>query len=420
MKTTLTNQTISWLDEQNKLGNLIIKPDYQRKPVWSLRHKVYFIDTILRGLPIPKMYIRQKIKRTKKSTKTVYEVVDGQQRIRTILEYIHGDFVYSKKYHPKPEEFLEDFEDMGFKNLPSEIQNDFLSYELPIEMITQATDDEIRDMYIRLNLNTIKLTKQEIRNAMFTGDFKELAYSLAEDPFWLENRIVSQSDIRRMRDAEYVSELLMAMLWGPQDKKKRLDECYAKYETMDKDQKETLRRDFLYIVTKIKEILPDLKTTRFKNKSDFYSLFYVFYEFKKLGYRFPKNMDAIRDTLIEIHKSVSLGLSSPDPNMVKYYEGCVNSPDSLRNRKFRINLLRELLKPLFIETDDRRFFTEAQKQFIWHNSPNKICAICGKEIERYEDYEPDHKIPWSKGGPTSITNAQLVHKTCNRKKGAKT
>jgi len=420
MRTTLTNQTISWLDEQNRLGNLIIKPDYQRKPVWSLRHKVYFIDTLLRGLPIPKLYMRQKIKRTTKRNKTMYEVVDGQQRVRTILEYIKGDFKYTKKYHPKPEEFLVDFEDMAFQELPSKIQEELLSYELPVEMITQATDDEIRNMYIRLNLNTIKLTKQEIRNAMFTGDFKDLAYSLAEDPFWLENKIVSQGDIRRMRDAEYVSELLMAMLWGPQDKKKRLDECYAKYETMEEDQKETLRRSFLYIIGKIKEILPDLKTTRFKNKGDFYSLFYAFYEFRNTGYFFPSDSTPIRETLIEIHKSASLGLNSPDPSIIKYYEGCLNSPDSLRNRRYRIELIKNLLKPLFIETDDRRFFTEQQKQFIWHNSPNKICAICGKEIKRYDDYEPDHKIPWSKGGHTSITNAQLVHKICNRKKGAKT
>jgi len=418
MRTTLTNQTISWLEEQNKLGNLQIKPDYQRKPVWSLRHKVYFIDTLLRGLPIPKLYIR--IKRISKGNKTIYEVVDGQQRIRTILEYIKGDFEYARKYHPKPEEFLEDFEDMTFQDLPSDVQENFLSYELPVEMITQATDDEVRNMYIRLNLNTIKLTKQEIRNAMFTGDFKDLAYSLAEDPFWLENRIVSQGDIRRMRDAEYVSELLMAMLWGPQDKKKRLDECYAKYETMEGEQKETIRRDFLYIINKIKDILPDLKTTRFKNKSDFYSLFYAFYDFKRSGYRFPTDSSPIRDTLLEIHKSASLGLDSPDPNMVKYYEGCVNSPDSLKNRKYRIDLIKNMLKPLFIETDERRFFTEQQKQFIWHNSPEKICAICGKKIQKYEDYEPDHKIPWSKGGPTSITNAQLVHKTCNRKKGNRT
>jgi len=331
----------------------------------------------------------------------MYEVVDGQQRVRTILEYIKGDFKYTKKYHPKPEEFLVDFEDMAFQELPSKIQEELLSYELPVEMITQATDDEIR-------------------NAMFTGDFKDLAYSLAEDPFWLENKIVSQGDIRRMRDAEYVSELLMAMLWGPQDKKKRLDECYAKYETMEEDQKETLRRSFLYIIGKIKEILPDLKTTRFKNKGDFYSLFYAFYEFRNTGYFFPSDSTPIRETLIEIHKSASLGLNSPDPSIIKYYEGCLNSPDSLRNRRYRIELIKNLLKPLFIETDDRRFFTEQQKQFIWHNSPNKICAICGKEIKRYDDYEPDHKIPWSKGGHTSITNAQLVHKICNRKKGAKT
>jgi len=220
-----------------------------------------------------------------------------------------------------------------------------------------------------------------------------------------------------MQDAEYISELLMRMQWGLQDKKKRLDECYSSYETMDVSQKKILRNGFVYIIKKIKEIFPDLKSTRFKNKSDFYSLFYLLYDLKKLGFRFPSDIKPIRDSLIEVHKSASLGLDSPDPIMRKYYEGCVNSPDSLRNRKYRVDILMGLLRPLFIETDDRRFFTKEQKQFIWHNVAKKVCKICDKTIKKYDDYEPDHVIPWSKGGPTSITNAQLVHKECNRKKG---
>ena len=417
METSLTNLLISWLEEQNTLGNLIIRPFYQRKPVWSLRHKVYFIDTILRKLPIPKLYLYQQSIQSKRGIKTKYSVVDGQQRIRTILEYLDGKFEYSRRYHPKPDEFIDFYEDKTFQDLPSSIQQDFLRYPLPVEMITKATKDKIQNMYIRLNLSTVKLTPQEIRNAMFTGDFKKLAYSLAEDKFWLENKIVSQIDIRRMRDAEYVSEILMAMLWGPHDKKKKLNDCYAACENMDPDQLQSLRRDFIYTSSKIIEILPDLKTTRFKNKGDFYSLFYILYNFKKLGYKYPKDLTSINKTLIEIHKSVSLGLESPNPAMVKYFEVCVNSPDSFRNRVYRNSLLEKLLKPLFLETDERRLFTEEQKQFIWHNSRDKVCVICGKTIDKYEDYESDHKIPWSKGGPTSITNAQLVHKECNRRKG---
>lgn len=417
MKTTLTNQPISWLGEQNSFGNLVIKPYYQRKPVWSIRHKVYFIDTILRGLPIPKLYVYQKISKTKKSLKTKYEVVDGQQRIRAILEYLQGDFRYSKKYHPKPEDFLEEYKDETFQDLPSETQQNFLGYELPVQIINRVAEGEINNMYIRLNLNTINLNKQEIRNAMFTGDFKKLVEFLVKDTFWSDEKIISKGDIRRMRDAEYISELLMSMLWGSQDKKKRLDECFSTNETMEVSQKKFLRNGFIYIVKKIKEIFPDLKSTRFKNKSDFYSLFYLLYDLKKLGFRFPSDIKPIRDSLIEVHKSASLGMDSPDPIMRKYYEGCVNSPDSLRNRKYRVDILMGLLKPLFIETDERRSFTKEQKQFIWHNVAKKVCKICDKTIKKYDDYEPDHVIPWSKGGPTSITNAQLLHKECNRKKG---
>ena len=52
-------------------------------------------------------------------------------------------------------------------------------------------------------------------------------------------------------------------------------------------------------------------------------------------------------------------------------------------------------------------------------SKEKRCVICGKIVERYEDYEPDHKIPWSKGGPTTIENAQITHRDCNKRKSNK-
>lgn len=416
MESTLQGQNIGWLDEQDRLGNLVISPPYQRRFVWSQRHKVYFIDTLLRDLPIPKLYLQQKIRTTQRGgRKTKYYVVDGQQRIRAILDFLSGDLTYSRRYHPKTQEFLEEYEDMGFQDLPRRAQRRFLGYSLPTEMITQASTRDIKDMYIRLNLNTMKLSKQEIRNAMFDGDFKKLAYSLGNDPFWQNQRVASRWDIRRMRDVEYISELLMAMLQGIQDKKKKLDDCYAQNETMDEDVKANLQRDIGFIKTNIEEILPRLRTTRFKNKGDFYSLFMSFYRFHQEGLRFPSDLTPIRETLLELNRMVSRDAESE--NLLTYFEGCSNSPDSMRNRRFRIRLLDGLLRPLFVETDERRNFTEEQKQFIWHREDEKTCAICNEMVDSYDDYQPDHEIPWSRGGPTSVTNGRITHQRCNIGRG---
>jgi len=414
------NAPISFFNEQRQRGNVKLSPKYQRRLVWPVSHKVYLIDTILKGLPIPKFFVQLIV--DPKTGKTIYNVVDGQQRLNAIFEFIDGKFSLSRRHHPFPEQLEEEIEDCTFQDLPKEYQEKFWSYLLTVEQLINATENEIRDMFVRLNKNNVRLNPQELRNALYEGDFKKLVYELADEwaeDFFLKNKILSLASIRRMGDAEFVSELLVAVLYGIQDKKKKLDKYYADNEEMDEREVRFLRRTFNKIINLIINIFgDDLKTTRFKNKSDFYSLFYVLFELLKEGYKFDENIfEEIKKVLIDVHKEAKL--ESNNPIMVKYYEVTVNSPDAESSRKFRHKVLRELIEPLLIKTDKRRFFTETQKQFIWHMSKDKRCAICGKIVKRYEDYEPDHIIPWSKGGLTTIENAQITHRNCNKRKSNK-
>lgn len=360
-----------------------------------------------------------------KTGKTIYNVVDGQQRLNAIFEFIDGKteegkpFELSKKYYPFPEQFDDELEGVTFKTLPKPLQETFWSYTLACEQLRNANPSEIKEMFVRLNKNNVKLNNQELRNALYEGDFKKLAYNIANEfgDFFLENKILPLSSIRRMIDAEYVSELLCCMMYGIQDKKKKLDKYYADNEEMDEleimELNKTVRKIIDDIISKIFSE-NDLKTTRFRNKADFYSLFFVIFEFLKEGYRFDIDLNEVKKILIEVHKEARL--ESTNPSMVKYYEVTVNSPDSESSRKFRSKILKELIKPLLIKTDERRLFTETQKQFIWHISKDKTCAICNKKVDKYEDYEPDHKIPWSKGGLTTIENGQITHRYCNKSK----
>mgnify|MGYP006144613589 FL=1 len=80
------NDILSWKDN----GELVLSPKYQRNKVWNLNAKSYLIDTILRGYPIPQIFIRQQIDIS--TRKTIREVIDGQQRIAAILEYFDNQF----------------------------------------------------------------------------------------------------------------------------------------------------------------------------------------------------------------------------------------------------------------------------------------------------------------------------------------
>ena len=289
MRTNLTSTPISTLNEQNTLGNIDLQPKkYQRRLVWPFKSKVYLIDSIMQGLPIPKFFLQIKIDPT--TGKTVYDMVDGQQRLSTIFEFINGktsdgnDFVLTKKNHPQPSKFLAELEGLTFATLPSHMQQKFWLYKLSMEELTDATEDEIIDMFVRLNLNNAKLTDQEIRNALFQGEFKKMAYELSSeyaDDFYLKYGILSVTNIKRMVDAEFTSELLGSILRGITNKKDKLDEFYRDYDSMEPDDVVKTKKIFRSVFSLIESIMgDDLKTTRFNNKSDFYSIFYLLFNLK--------------------------------------------------------------------------------------------------------------------------------------------
>lgn len=426
MRTNLNGKQISEVNDLNTQGKVNLDPDYQRRPVWSFKSKVYLIDTILQNLPIPKFFIQNKVDLS--TGKSIYDVVDGQQRLTAIFELIAGqtsddkprEFILSKKQHPKPETFPDRLEGLSFKSLPEDLLKTFWTYKLSFEELEDASEQEIKDMFIRLNLSGAKLNPQELRNAAYNGDFKQMVYSLADeyDDYLVDNKILSASSVKRMGDAEFVSELMAAMVRGLQDKKKSLNQIYADLDSMDDDDVNEWKKSFRSTMSVLDKILDeDIKSTRFKNKNDFYSLFYVLFDLKSnKNYKIDSSLHApMKDVLIELSKNVFL--ESPNPRMVTYHDSASNAGDTIKNRRYRHEILLELLEPFCIKRDERRNFSEFERQFLWHSSTEKKCKICDREIDSYDDYQIDHKIAWDNGGLTNLGNAQLAHRACNQAKG---
>lgn len=427
MTTSLNSKPISEIHEQYTLNNVDLQPRYQRRLVWPFQNKVYLIDSILQGLPLPKFFLRMRIDSL--TGKTLYEMVDGQQRLATIFEFIRGmtsdnkPFVLSRKSHPKQDSFLSELEGHTFSTLPQELQQRFWLYKLSMEELTSATEEEIKDMFVRLNLSNVKLNSQELRNATFQGDFKKMVYGLAEefaDEYYLKYKILSVSNIKRMLDAEFTSELVAAMMRGITNKKDRLDEIYNDYDQMDQDEVARTEKAFRAIFQLVESIMgDDLFATRFKNKTDFYSLFYMLYS---IVYKQKLKIDGsvhskIRSVLVEL--SVEATDTASNPQVLKYFVSAVNSGDSEANRTYRHQYLLELIKPLCTARDPKRLFSDSEKQFLWHRSPKKSCGVCKKIIKSYSDCEIDHIVPWSSGGRTDLSNGQITHARCNRIKSSK-
>ena len=132
------NDFVEW----DKQGQLELNPSFQRRQVWSDKAKSYLMDTILRGKPIPKIFIRQRINVTTK--KSLREVVDGQQRLRSILSFIKDGFEVSKRQNKA-------CGGCRFSQLPEDIQSQVLSYELSVDLLINLPDSEVLDIFGRLN-----------------------------------------------------------------------------------------------------------------------------------------------------------------------------------------------------------------------------------------------------------------------------
>ena len=255
--------------EWNERKELELQPKFQRRSVWSDKAKSYLMDTIIRGKPIPKIFMRQDI--DPKTRKTVRQVVDGQQRLRTIFAYLQDGFKISKVHNP-------DYGGKFCSELPSDIHGAILKYELSVDLLLDTPDKEVLDIFARLNSYAVKLNAQELRNSKYFGPFKQTAYSLGFEfiTFWTQNGIFTDAQIMRMDEAELVSELLIAMMDGI--KSRKAIESY--YKKCDDDLKggAKLMHEFRKTMDAIGAVSQGLlKGTRFASPVLFYSLFCSFY-----------------------------------------------------------------------------------------------------------------------------------------------
>ena len=218
------NYSIHDFEEWNEKGELDIAPKFQRRDVWSDKARSYLVDTIVRGKPIPKIYMRQDINPTTRRTKR--EIVDGQQRLKTVLSFIKDGFKISRAHH-------EDFRGKYFSGLDQDTQRDFLNYEFVVDLLQDMPDNDIYDIFARMNTFTEKLKPQELRNAKWFGEFKSSVYLLANEfvTFLEANEMFTPKQILRMAEAEFISELLLAMQEGIRAGSRAvIDKCYKDYD----------------------------------------------------------------------------------------------------------------------------------------------------------------------------------------------
>jgi len=216
-------------------GMLDITPKFQRRPVWRTPARSYFLDTMLRGMTVPPLYLRLTQNETK--TKPIRQVVDGQQRMRSVLDFINDDFKLSKTLNAA-------WAGKRFSELSPDEKARIKGFKFSSEIFGGISDEQVLEVFCRLNMNGVPLNKQELRNGKYFGFFKQTAYTLAFEylQFWRKNRIFTELSLARMLEVELTSELLIAGNSGMQDKKTSLDSFYQDLEEKYPDQERDSKR----------------------------------------------------------------------------------------------------------------------------------------------------------------------------------
>lgn len=171
MEIVQTTFTVADYCERLKKNDIIVNWKYQRSSkVWPSQAQSFLIESILLGFPVPALYLFQKTDRI--SRRTVREIIDGQQRTVAVRAFYDGDLRLSKTLE------FEEAAGRTYFELDHRLQERFLSYGLDVSLFVNTEEEEVREVFRRINSYEVPLNAEEQRHAQWQGEFKWLIYHL--------------------------------------------------------------------------------------------------------------------------------------------------------------------------------------------------------------------------------------------------
>jgi Protein of unknown function DUF262/HNH endonuclease len=385
------------------------QPDYQRPAVWDLAQKQLLIDTILRGCDVPKIYWRKV-----QANPDKYEVVDGQQRIRTVWGFQAGEFALAKNIDPIG---TDDVKGLKYEDLPDDLRLQFDTYNIDVVIVSETDEDEVREMFLRLQ-NGTTLKAQEKRNAM-PGSMRDFVKSLAGHKLFANAGFTNS---RYTFDLIAAQMVLVEVAGGSTNVKNAdLNKMYRDHKDFDPkgDKARKVKRVMDFLVAAFPEKTPNLER---------YSLLSLYMMTSHLLDRYAfqaRQMDLANWFIafeVQRRADEELPIEDRDPELITYHEKTSHSTDAKDSLEWRHDfLLRKFLEayPDVELKDDQRLFTHDQRMAIYRRDKG-MCQLhikCDGVKCDWDNWEADHVKPWAKGGRTTVINGQVACLACNPSKG---
>jgi len=331
-------------------GKLDIRPPYQREFIYKDKQRDDVINSLTKDFPLNVMYwsVREDGN---------FEVIDGQQRTISVCQYVKGDFSING---------------LAFHNLTKDKQEQILNYRLMIYFCS-GTDSERLEWFRIINIAGIKLTDQELRNAVYAGSWVSDVKRYFSKPGCPAYGIASDYPTGSANRQEYLET---AIDWISEGQ----IESYMSEHQHDQNAS-ALWIYFQAVITWVSTTFT--KKRKFTKGVDWGALYNVY-------------KDKKHDTKKIEEETAKLIL---DDDVTK----------------------KSGIYPFILTRDEKhlsiRAFSDAIKQKVFEKQKGK-CVKCKKKFELNE-MEADHIKPWHEGGKTTEENCQMLCKDDNRKKSGK-
>jgi hypothetical protein len=411
--TDKSDPPVSGLYEKWKLGDLDLKPIFQRRPVWDPVRQSRLVESVMLEVPLPVIYLAE----TQDGRE---EVIDGQQRLTALFSFLDNKLelrglkaikVDSLKVDPQKPTL--------FNNLNRAMQRQIRNYSIRTITFKKESDDHLRfEIFERLNTGAVPLNNQELRNCIYRGNYNDLLIELSRDSDyrWLMGL---KTDEKRMRDVEYV--LRFAAFYHATYLKYKpsmahfLSEDMRKHQKISQEEEAKLRKAFKTSVTLIRSLLGENAFKRYYrgdtksphgrwetkkfNASLYDILMYSFADADKN--HVMANLDTIREALIV--------LMTENPEFIDSIE---LSTSAARIVQKRFDLWRLTLDAILAQAEKQpRCFSRDLKKELYNANPT--CSLCNNRINDPDDAAVDHIEMYWLGGKTIPENARLTHRYCN-------
>lgn len=265
---------IASINQEFSKGRLIVDASYQRRKVWNDVDKVRLIETILLNYVVPEVFFWH-VNRDPETGLATTHIVDGQQRITAIVDFINGEYPLTRRFL-MDKGTAEKYGDKYFSDLDVDTRNQIWGFQLTVITLDDAyTIDTIKTMFYRLNLTNYNLNPQERRHSKDSA-FGDKCTTLAEVQFWNTVKVFSPKDYMRMLDVEFCATIyILANEFIINQVDNTIIDRYYDDFSQEFDQDEALTKKIYASMSLIEKLLDNETISFVAKKVQLYTLFSV-------------------------------------------------------------------------------------------------------------------------------------------------